>query len=206
MRITRHPLARRIVKLSLAFALAVFLVLLAVVDQFGYADRAQSADAIVLLGSMVYPGGQLGPALERRAQHAAALYQRGLAPVVICSGGVGTNPPAEALVACARVVALGVPQRAVMYEDQSHNTEENAAFTARMMRLRGWHTAIIATDGFHLYRATLMFERVGVTAFPSPAQATVGAMNPIERIVREMREVGGVVWYEIKWLGGWVAR
>ena len=79
-----------VVKVLVTFALLLFLALLTLVDQFGYADRAQPADAVVLLGTMVYPGDVPGPALERRAEHAVALYQRGLAPHVICSGGVTT--------------------------------------------------------------------------------------------------------------------
>jgi len=78
------------------------------------------------------------------------------------------------------------------------NTEENAAFTARLMRANGWLTAVLDTDGFHLYRATIMFEREGIVVYPSPAQATTGEMNPLERIVREMREVLGVLWFWLR--------
>jgi uncharacterized SAM-binding protein YcdF (DUF218 family) len=177
---------------------ALCLALLLLVDQFGAVDRAQPADVIVLLGSMVYPGGQLGPALERRAQHAAALYRRGLAAHVICSGGIGANPPAEAAVACGRLAELGIPQAALILESQSRNTEQNARETARIMRAYGWHSAVLATDGFHLFRATQMFEHAGVTTYPSPAEVTAGPMNPVERIVREMREVLGVLWFWLR--------
>jgi uncharacterized SAM-binding protein YcdF (DUF218 family) len=185
----------RLLKISAAAALAAFLVVLVIVDQYGYADRARPADAVVVLGSMVYAGGRLGPALERRAAHAAALYQRGLAPVVICSGGVGTYPPAEAVVLCGRLAALGVPESALLREEQSRNTEQNAAFSAAIMRARGWRTAILASDGFHLYRATQMFERAGLIVYPSPADATSGALNPVERVAREMRETLGLFWF-----------
>jgi uncharacterized SAM-binding protein YcdF (DUF218 family) len=188
----------RAIKLLVAVTILAFLIILTLVDQFGYADRAQQADVIVLLGSMVYPGGKLGPALERRAQHTAGLYQRGLAANIICSGGIGTNPPAEAVVACGRLAELGLPASALVLEDQSRNTEENAANTARMMRARGWQSAILVSDGFHLYRATQMFERAGMTIYPSPAQATVGPMDPLERIVREMREALGVAWFWLR--------
>jgi uncharacterized SAM-binding protein YcdF (DUF218 family) len=181
--------------LSLGIALIALVV---VIDQFGFPDRSQHADVIVLLGSMVYPGGKLGPSLERRAEHAAALYKQGLADHVICSGGIGDNPPAEARVACGRVIELGVPADAVLYEENSHSTEENAAYTAALMREHGWQTAIIDTDGFHLLRATLMFQRSGVVAYPSPAQATAGPMNPIERIAREVREAAGLIYYGMK--------
>jgi uncharacterized SAM-binding protein YcdF (DUF218 family) len=185
-------------KALLALALLVFLSLLALIDQFGYADRAQPADAIVLLGTMVYPGGVAGPALERRAEHAAALYRRGLAPRVICSGAVNGNPPAEAVVACERLAELGVPREALLLEEQSHSTEENAVDTARLMRAHGWRTAVLDSDGFHLYRATVMFEHQGLVVYPSPAEATTGPLNPLERIGREMREVLGVLWFWLR--------
>src|SRR5438105_11176749 len=136
----RHRLAT-VAKALVAFALFLCLALLALIDQFGYADRAQPADAIVLLGTMVYPGGVLGPALERRAEHAAALYRHGLAPRVICSGAVNGNPPAEAVVACERLAQLGVPREALVLEDQSHSTAENAAYTARLLPAHGWPRA-----------------------------------------------------------------
>lgn len=196
----------RLLKVLGAAALLLCLALLVVIDQFGYAERAQPADAIVVLGSMVYPGGRLGPSLERRAAHAATLYQRGLAPVVLCSGGVGTNPPAEALVACNRVIELGVPVSATVLEDESHNTEQNAAFSARILRAHGWRSAIVVSDGYHLFRVTLLFEAQGVSVYPSPAQATSGAMNPIERVGREIREVFGVLWYWLRSALGLVTR
>lgn len=183
----------------MALALAVFLVLLTIVDQYGWVDRAQPADAIVLLGSMVYPGGVLGHALERRAQHAADLYRAGLAPRVICTGGLTEPyPPTEAEAACGRVAQLGVPAEAVFYETRALNTEENAAFTAALMRSHGWRSAILDSDGFHLWRATLMFERAGLTVYPSPAPTDLLPMEPLERVIREMREVAGIVWYEAK--------
>ena len=181
--------------MAVALGVVVLLGLLVVVDQFGAVDREQPADVIVLLGSMVYPGGQLGPALERRAQHAAALYRRGLAAHVICSGGTGANPPAEAVVVCGRLAELGVPPAAQLLEMESHNTEQNAHFTSAIMKAHGWRSAVLASDGFHLFRATQMFEHAGVSAYPSPAEVTAGPMNPVERIVREMREVLGILWF-----------
>lgn len=191
----------RFVKIGLTLATAALLVTLFVVDQFGFGDRAQQADAIVVLGSMVYPGGRIGPSLERRVEWAAALYKRGLAPTVICSGGVGTNPPAEAVVACARLIQLEVPETALLREDQSHNTEQNAAFTAAMLRARDWHSVIVVSDGYHLYRAAQMFERTGMSVYPSPAVIESLPLSPLERVLREVREVAGVYYF---WLRTWL--
>jgi uncharacterized SAM-binding protein YcdF (DUF218 family) len=191
----------RLVKLGLTLATAGLLVLLVVLDQFGFADRAQKADAIVVLGSMVYPGGRLGPSLERRVEWAAALYKRGLAPAIICSGGIGTNPPAEAVVACARLIQLDVPETALLREDQSHNTEQNAAFTAAMLRAHNWHSVIVVSDGYHLYRVVQMFERTGMIVYPSPAVVESLPLSPLERVLREVREVAAVYYF---WLRTWL--
>jgi uncharacterized SAM-binding protein YcdF (DUF218 family) len=194
----KHPRLLRFILVAGLLLASAFIALVVVIDQFGFSDRSQQADVIVLLGSMVYPGGKLGPSLERRAEHAAALYKQGLADHVICSGGIGDNPPAEARVACGRVIDLGVPADTILYEENSHSTEENAAYTAAIMREHGWQTAIIDTDGFHLLRATLMFQRAGVVVYPSPAQVTAGPMNPIERLAREAREAVGLIYYGVK--------
>jgi uncharacterized SAM-binding protein YcdF (DUF218 family) len=181
-------------RLALA-VLALWGASVAMIDGYGQQDHAQPADVIVVLGSKVYPGGRPGPALTRRTRHAVALYQRGLAPAVICSGGWGTNPPTEAEVACGLAQKLGVPASAILLEDRSHSSEENALYTAAIMRAHGWTTVIVVSDGFHLYRAEMLFRRAGVIAYPSPAQVTAGPMNLIERYARESRELAALLWY-----------
>ena len=178
--------------------LALWLSGLAAIDGYGQQDRTQPADVIVVLGSKVYPGGRPGPALTRRTRHAAALFRQGFAAHVICSGGLGPNPPTEAAAACGLAETLGVPAAALIREEQSHSTEENALYTAALMRARGWRTAILVTDGFHLYRAAMLFAQAEVAAYPSPAQATTGPMSPVERGVRESRELAALGWYWLK--------
>ena len=174
--------------------IAVISVLV-IIDQYGYVDQTQPADVIIVLGAQVRGDGQPGLSLARRAAHAASLYQQGYADFVLCSGGVGDNPPSEARAACGRVLELGVPPEAIVYEENASSTEENAAFSAQIMRARGWRSAILATDGFHLFRAAWMFQRTGLTVYPSPAQITAGPMDTVERLGRELREAAGLVWY-----------
>lgn len=182
---------------ALMLALTVGGAVIAI-DHYGSVDRAQTADVIIVLGAQVSPGGQPGPALTRRARHAAALYLRGLAPVVLCSGGVGANPPSEARAACDLVASLGIPPEVIFLEEEARSTEENALNSAAIMRQHRWRTAIVVTDGYHLYRGALMFERAGVMAYPSPAQVTTGPMDSFERYSREVREAAAVAWYWLK--------
>ena len=170
------------------------------VDQFGKLDQARSADVIVVLGSRVYPGGIPGPALTRRARHAAILWERGLAPVVICSGGIGQGerPPSEAAAACDLVEDLGVLPESIFLEERARSTEETSLLVSEMMRTNGWERAILVTDGFHLFRAWMLFDRAGVEAYPSPAQLSTYPMHPVERVVRINRELVAIGWYWFK--------
>jgi uncharacterized SAM-binding protein YcdF (DUF218 family) len=176
-------------------AFGLWAAALAVIDGYGQHDRAQPADVIVVLGARVYAGGRLGPSLTRRAQHAAALYQQGYAPSILCTGGLGTDPPTEAEAACGLIAELGVPRTALFFEMQSHSTEENALYSAVIAREQGWTSALIVSDGYHLLRATLLFQRAGFSVYPSPAQLTGGPMNPIERAARESRELAALLWF-----------
>jgi len=189
---------RRLALLAVMAGAAVWIALIAAIDAYGQVDRARPADAIVVLGAQVHAGGRSGPAIDRRVRHAAALYQRGLSDRIICSGGLGDQPPAEAEVMCALLADLGVPEAALLREDQSHSTEDNAANTAALMRERGWRSAIVVTDDFHLLRAAAMFQRAGIEVYSSPAQTTAGPLPPLERIGREAREALGLAWFGLR--------
>ena len=66
----------------------------------------------------------------RVAEHAAALYHAGLAPLVVCSGGFGKmteelfHEP-EGVVFARRCVELGVPEDRIIVEARATNTGEN---------------------------------------------------------------------------------
>jgi uncharacterized SAM-binding protein YcdF (DUF218 family) len=186
---------RVLLRLALSLLLA-WPASLSLIDAFGLQDHARPAETIVILGSRVYPGDIAGPALVRRAQHAVALYKAGLAPVIICSGGQGEpGLMSEAQAACDLAAGSGVPRSDLLLEDQAHSTEENARNTAVIMAAHGWHSAIIVSDGFHLYRSDLLFRRAGLIPYPSPAQLTAGPMNTLERYGRETRELAALIWY-----------
>ncbi|MBI3947736.1 MAG: YdcF family protein [Armatimonadetes bacterium] len=63
----------------------------------------------------------------------------------------------------------GVPGAALVLEDRGRSTAESARLCARILRERGWRTALLVSDPWHLPRAARLFRREGVTIFPSPA-------------------------------------
>src|SRR6266571_2846820 len=77
-------------------------------------DQARTADAIVVLGAAQY-NGRPSPVFRARLDHAAALYQRGLAPVVLVTGGIGSGDTvSESEVGRRYLLKAGLPDGAVV--------------------------------------------------------------------------------------------
>ncbi len=132
---------------------------------------ARRADAIVVLGAAVRPDGRPGQALLRRIRHAVALYAAGAAPrLILCGADCHGAGVSEA--AAMREVALagGVPADAILLDERSTSTFENAAETAALLRTHGLGSVILVSEPFHLPRARLLFRLQGVAvAGVSPA-------------------------------------
>ena len=178
-----------------ALALVVLGVLYQRVDARAQEDRARRADAIIILGSAVYPGEQPSPSLRARIQHALALYRAGIAPNLILCGGLGSHPPTEAEVMRRALVGAGVPADALVLEDRSHSTEENLANAKALMDARGWRSAVIVSDPFHLYRAEIIARDLGIDAYGSGASASPTYARAVLRAWYTTRETLALVWY-----------
>src|ERR1700704_1195798 len=77
-------------------------------------DEATGADAIVVLGAAQY-NGRPSPVFRARLDHAATLYQRGLAPTVLVTGGVGAGDTvSESDVGRRYLLKAGLPGGAVV--------------------------------------------------------------------------------------------
>nr|AYM53963.1 hypothetical protein [Pyxidicoccus sp.] len=159
-----------------------------VVDRFGQRERVEAADAVVVLGARVLPGGVPSGALRARTEKAVELYQRGLARRLVFSGGVGVNPPSEARVMLALATRLGVPAEACVLEEESHSTEENARFAAKLLREAGARRVVVVSDPYHLLRARQYFRLNGLDVGTSPALETERNLNAVDRFYWTVRE------------------
>jgi len=142
-------------------------------------------DAIVVLGCKVGRDGRAMPALARRAREGARLWREGRAPLLVLTGGVGTHPPSEAQASRAIAVAMGVPEDAIVLEERSTSTDENARFAREMFP---GERVLVVTDGFHAVRARRVFRR----SFRDVDVAPVTA-GPWVRGKGALREVPGIV-------------
>ncbi len=120
------------------------------------------ADVIVVLGARALSGGRPSRVMRRRVDHAVALFDGGAADRLLMSGGrIGGLPP-EAEIMRDLAIEAGVPAARIDIEPDSRSTLENAMFTARMLRLRGWSRPLVVTDWLHVPLAALAFRSQGV--------------------------------------------
>lgn len=167
-----------------------------IIVRYGTADRARAADVIIVLG-----GGEMGT--TRRTLHAVSLFRQGYAPAILCSGAYGAGEPISEGERCAQIARReGVPDQAIVVDERSRSTEENAIESAAIMRARGWTSAVLVTDDFHLWRATWLFTEYHIPVWPSPAQRTTPPLDASEKTWGVAREVLATGWHTVKSLLG----
>jgi uncharacterized SAM-binding protein YcdF (DUF218 family) len=136
-----------------------------------------TADAIVVLGARVLPGGVPSGSLRARSLSAAALYHAGGAPIVVTTGATHGQPPGEAVVARALLLEAGVPAAAIRIEEKSRNTRGNMAFARGLVDGdRVW----LVTEPFHMGRALRLARDVGFDPLPWPVDSPAWR-RPLDR-------------------------
>lgn len=145
------------------------------------AEDLPPADALVLLGGGVRPGPPNWPYSDLnegadRIWHAARLYHAGKAPVVIASGGSFAwqgERISEAEAMLGILLDLGVPSAAIMLEEQSRSTRENALYIAKLLQGQELEIILLVTSALHMPRALAAFRAVGIKAIPAPTDFEV---------------------------------
>jgi uncharacterized SAM-binding protein YcdF (DUF218 family) len=128
-----------------------------------YVTTVPRSDCLVVLGAAVWPGGRPSFVLRDRLARAAELYHEGVADKVICSGGVGRYPPAEALVGKEFLVRAGVAEDDIIMESSSASTAEQAELIKEISDREGFQKIALVTSFYHERRATQLFKRAGFT-------------------------------------------
>jgi uncharacterized SAM-binding protein YcdF (DUF218 family) len=104
-----------------------------------------------------------------RVYKAAALYRARKAPVVIVTAG---NQPwseshwSEAQLIRELLMEWQVPRNAILLENQSRNTRENALFSKRIIDKINCKQPLLVTSSAHMARSVAAFKSVGISVFP----------------------------------------
>ena len=150
------------------------------------ADHAREADAIIVLGAAQYDG-RPSPVLQARLDHAIALYEDGIAPVIWVTGGrLAGDRFTEASAGLSYLLQHGVPDDAVALESQGTSSWESLAATARYLRADGTTEVVLVSSPYHALRTEHIAAEVGLSGHASPA----GGGNTVLRLGRETLAVG----------------
>lgn len=158
------------------------------IEHYAYDDEAAPADVICVFGAAEY-GGRPSPVLRARLDHALALYEHGIAPVIITLGGSAPGDAySEGQVGQAYLMANGVPENAIIAETQSINTEEQALRIVAIARTNGYHRVVIVSDPTHLFRIREICAHEGLAVMTSPRQqvAAVGSTSEWQQVWHEL--------------------
>ena len=150
-------------------------------------DEPHAADAIVVFGAAEYVG-HPSPVYRARLDHAYNLFERGLAPVLITTGGAGNDPHfSEGQVGRDYLEGRGVPDVNLIAETQGSDTDESVQRVATILRANDMHSVLLVSDAYHLYRAQKMMAREGVQVYISPRPGSI-PKTALERWMAALRE------------------
>lgn len=169
-----------VVSAVLVAALAGLAAIAALVLLSARRPEPRPADAIVVLGAAQY-NGRPSPVFKARLDHAVHLYRRGLAPVLVLTGGVGKGDTlSEGEVGRRYAAAAGVPDSAMLVDRRSETSAESVGAAARLLRERGLRSALLVSDPFHMLRLEVLARRAGLRALRAPAPGSpIAAGTPL---------------------------
>jgi uncharacterized SAM-binding protein YcdF (DUF218 family) len=131
-------------------------------------EEAQPADVILVLGAAEYRG-RPSQVLRARLDHALELYNRRMAPHIMTTGGAGGEPVfTEGGVGRSYLIGRGVPPEAIVVETEGESTVHSTTLAGEIMRRMGLKSAIVVSDGYHIYRVKKILQSRGLKAYGSP--------------------------------------
>jgi uncharacterized SAM-binding protein YcdF (DUF218 family) len=157
-------------------------------DDDAPAGGSRTADAILVLGAAQFDG-RPQEYLAARLDHARDLYRAGTATRVLTLGGRQPGDRfTEADAGQSYLVKEGVPADRILRVGEGNDTLVSLQSAARLMRDRGWDSAVVVTDPWHELRSTTMLRDQGITAYGSPTRegpSVAGATVPVRYVARE---------------------
>lgn len=113
--------------------------------------ECDSADAIVVVS---------GGDTEARTAAGIALYEQGWAEYLVLSGAaLDKTGPSNAATMKAQARQAGVPESAILIDEEAANTQQNAENAQSIFSERSFQDVILVTSGYHQRRASLEFNK-----------------------------------------------
>jgi uncharacterized SAM-binding protein YcdF (DUF218 family) len=160
-------------------------------------DSRPASDAIVVLGSAQY-NGVPSSIFEARLEHAIALYDDGVAPVIVTVGGRADGDEfTEAEAGQEYLANSGIPGDALLAVPEGVDTLESMRVVSAAFGERGWSSAVLVTDPWHAMRAERMAEDSGIEAESSPTRQGPAVQTRGTQFRYILRETAAYLLYRV---------
>ena len=170
---------RRVLKIAfgvVAALLAVLFLYLGVTFVTVYIaarrDDAKKSDAIVVLGAAQF-NGRPSKVLQARLDHAIDLYNKGIAPTIVVTGG---NQPGdrftEAGTSATYLHEHGIPESVIKQEKTGRSSWESLAAAAAILKRTNQTHVVLVSDPYHSARIEDIAHELGLHAVTSPTRTS----------------------------------
>lgn len=141
-------------------------------------EDEEDIDALIILGAKVY-GMKPSRSLRYRLDRALVYLKKHPETLVVVSGGQGDDEDVpEAFAMRDYLVKKGYDKENIVTEEESTSTWENLLFSKTILDERlGDYKAMVVSNDYHLYRARMLAERMGIKV------STLSAKTPTDRLL-----------------------
>jgi uncharacterized SAM-binding protein YcdF (DUF218 family) len=160
-------------------------------------QEIRPADAIVVFGAAEYAG-HPSPVLRARLDQGFELFRRGLAPVLITTGGAGADTKfSEGGVGRDYLMHRGIPERSLIAETQGRDTAESALRVGVIMRANGVHSCVAVSDAYHVFRIRKLLEHEGIGPVYVAPRPDSRPHSIVQRMIAVLREASSYLLWKL---------
>ncbi len=183
---------KKIFKYLFIFFVAWGFIHSAVIVIDGYDDNIEQADAVLIFGNKVNEDGTPSNRLQSRLERGLELYNDGIAPIIIVSGGFGKEGYEEAEVMKEYLVNKGVPADAIIEDKDGYDTYQTAQNLMKIAEDNDISSVVIVSQYYHITRARLALKKSGFDGVYSAHARIFPGLRDLWSIPRE---VAGYYYY-----------
>ena len=178
----------------LTLGLPVFYRLREVLRQAAI-DEREASDVVLIFGRVLQED-HPSEVFRARLDHGATLLRDGLASRIIVTGGMtGNATRSEAEAGRDYLLDLGLPEEALLTEDQSKHSLENLFNARETLREKNWSKLILVSDPLHMARVSALAQGLALDFRCSPAVDSPPRKASFGWWTRALREAFFVHWY-----------
>ena len=173
----KGPVMGKIIYKGIVVIVSIFLSSVIIIEGLIIIDanktETEEVDYLIVLGARLY-GARPSPSLEERLKVATQYLEENKEIRVVVSGGQGPDEDvSEAHAMREYLIARGINEGRIIFEDKSTNTFENLSLSLGKIREKDNRENIkvlIATNKYHIFRSKLLARRLGMIPYGLPAK------------------------------------